>query len=78
MEEARQILLLDFGGVPRDRPVRLDYIQLTIGLLIESMATHIEDRRKVQGARAWRSTTTTGLVNTGVIFVFRHGKHLMY
>ena len=70
MEEARQTLLLDFGGVPRDRPVRLDYIQLTIGLLIESMATHIEDRRKVQGARAWHSTTTTGLLNTGAIFVF--------
>ena len=41
MEEARQILLLDFGDVPGDRPARLDYIQLTIGLLVESMITHI-------------------------------------
>ena len=41
MEEERQILLLDFGDVPGDRPARLEYIQLTIGLLIESMITHI-------------------------------------
>ena len=51
MEEARQILFLDFGDVPGDRPARLVYIQLTIGLLIESMITHIEDRRMVQSAR---------------------------
>ena len=41
MEEARQILLLDFGDVPGDRPARHDYIQLAIGLLIDSMITHI-------------------------------------
>ena len=53
MEEARQILLLDFGDVPGDRPASLDYIQLTIGLLIESMITHIlkiGGRRKVHGS----------------------------
>ena len=42
MEEARQILLLDFEDVPGDRPAWLDYLQLTIGLLIESMVTHLK------------------------------------